>query len=130
MISTVYLHPDRTLRATWSVEDGEATLLSFDDNAQLESAGVDDHRAYETTYNNERIVLHSSKVLFHRYPVDADEDHARRRFFEIITCLPPLSTEDHIIDIAMPGTLHGSARTLRDSDSGGTRWIFSHAVVH
>lgn len=105
MISTVYLHPDRTLRATWNVDQGDLTLLSFDDNARLDrpddgNDGTDD--------NPTTVVLHTSAVLFHRYPVDAEEDHARRRFFEIITCLPPLSPRDHVIDIAMPGQLHGS----------------------
>ncbi len=105
MISTVYLHPERTLRATWSVDHGNPTLLSYDENARLDAG---DHASKGTDDQTTTVVLHTSAVLFHRYPADAEEDHARRRFFEIITCLPPLSPNDHVIDIAMPGQLHGS----------------------
>lgn len=105
MISTVYLHPDRTLRATWNVDHGDLSLLSFDDNSRLDTGNQGNG---DTDDSSTTVVLHTSAVLFHRYPVDAEEDHARRRFFEIITCLPPLSPNDHVIDIAMPGQLHGS----------------------
>ncbi|MDZ4744730.1 MAG: hypothetical protein SGJ05_01870 [bacterium] len=120
MISTVYLHPDRTLRATWSVDADNITLTSFDDNAMLEQSvgesfgdGLMNDTSNAAHTNGASaittVVLHTSQVYFHRYPVDADEDHNRRRFFEIITCLPPLAPEDRIIEVPMPGELHGSA---------------------
>lgn len=74
---TVYLHPERLLIASWALDENVPVLHGYrelhpDAEIELQDYAVD----------SVHIVLHSSDVLIHWFPIDANEDLDCRRVFE------------------------------------------------
>ena len=89
MPSCTYLHPLRTIRVEWEVEDdGVPLLTSYADAApgadtELESADVK--------------IVHSDSVVLHRYP-DDERDQSRVKF-ELESFLPELLTDEYQVKV-------------------------------
>ena len=112
MISTIYVHPDRTIAAKWRVDDVPVLSdLLFADPIDCETTSTlpADVRAFVQGSEKIRLALPMSSTVVHRYPIEDDESVIERRAFEIATCLPGLSHgRDLIIDHPLSWTMSGA----------------------
>lgn len=122
MISTIYVHPDRTIAARWRVDDVPVLSdLLFADPIDCETASTlpPDVLSFVQGADSVRLALPMSSTVVHRYPIEDDESVIERRAFEIATCLPGLSHgRDLIIDQPMTWTMSGAS------------WQSLHVVPH
>lgn len=101
---TVYLHPQRTVVAQWSEDQAVPVLSAYFEREPDEPLDDLIEGAEDVT-----VAVHGSKVTFHAYPIDADEDGVERRRFELATCLPDVREGvDVVHDISMPALMHGT----------------------
>lgn len=74
---TVYLHPERLLIALWAFDDSVPVLHGYRELHPSTKIDLRDYAVYRV-----HVVLHSSDVQLHWFPVDSTEDLDHRRVFE------------------------------------------------
>ena len=74
---TVYLHPERLLIASWDLDDNVPVLHGY---RELHPSTEIDLR--DVAVDRVHVVLHSSDVLLHWFPIDSHNDLSQRRSFE------------------------------------------------
>ncbi len=102
MRTTVYLHPLRTVVASWN-DDAIPVLTAYHErgaNEVISDLIVD---PAQTT-----VAIHGGAIVVHTYPLDPDENADDRRLFEQTTCLPDLEDADLVRTLVMDGIVHGS----------------------
>jgi hypothetical protein len=104
MRTTVYLHPQRTVVATWDDSDAAPTLVGY-----AERGANDVITDLVPPDQSIAVAIHGGSTIFHGYPFDDDEDVDVRRRFELETCLPDV---DDNADLVRPfessGLVHGT----------------------
>ncbi len=99
---TVYLHPQQTVVAHWSVADAVPILTAYFERAPTEPLDGLFNSTDDVT-----VAVHGSETTFHSYPVDTSEDQRDRRSFELSTCLAHVREGvDVVHDVAMMASLY------------------------
>lgn len=113
MLSTIFLHPDRTVVATWRPGDiptlTDLRLLAAIDLERTDAMPDDLRRAIDGTASI-RFAVPTAATVLHRYPIEPEEDAEQRRAFELATCLPGIDhARDLVLDLPLPWLVYGSA---------------------
>ncbi len=74
---TVYLHPERLLIASWALEENVPVLHGYRELHPYTEINLRDYAV-----DRVHVVLHSSDVQLHWFPIDLSEDLDQRRGFE------------------------------------------------
>lgn len=122
MITTIYVHPDRTIAAKWRIDDVPVLsdlLLADPIDCETTSTLPAVVHAFVQGSDKVRLALPMASTVVHRYPIEDDESVIERRAFEIATCLPGLSHgRDLIIDQSLTWAISGAT------------WHSLHVVPH
>lgn len=103
MIGTLYLHPKRSVAATWDSSEGTNAITKYADFQPVSSLvgasvfGPETSEFFEKC-DEVRVILHSSEFVFHRFPISTTEDIQRRVEFEIGLLSPLHRSAYQVID--------------------------------
>lgn len=103
---TVYLHPERLLIASWDLDDNVPVLHGYRELHPSTEINLRD-----VAVDRVHVVLHSSDVLVHWFPIDSNNDLGQRRCFEASAWFDV--PEMRPLDVPSFGTVLTSSSTMR-----------------